>query len=94
MTIDATSPQPYGSPKDLFTAAAAKHLYDQECALHDAHGSGVATWISRAEQRLHTAILFYEAAAIRAPSRPGAPAGSPLHSPPSPGAGRYREDYG
>jgi hypothetical protein len=54
---------------NLFSAAAAKHLYDQECALHDAHTSGVAAWIIRAEQRLHTAILFYEAATLQPPLR-------------------------
>lgn len=68
--IDPELAEPYGSPANLFAAAAAKHLYDQECALHDAHSSGVSTWIVRAEQRLHTAILFYEAASIPPPSRP------------------------
>lgn len=67
--IDSVS-EPHGSPTNLFTAAAAKHLYDQECALHDAHASGVAIWILRAEQRLHTAILFYEAASLPVPPRP------------------------
>ncbi len=70
ITIDQARPEPNGSPTNLFAPAAAKHLFDQECALHDAHGSGVTTWIVQAEQRLHTAIMFYEAATLPGPVRP------------------------
>ena len=43
-------------------ATAALRVYEQECALDDARGSGVTAWIARAEQALHAAILEYEAA--------------------------------
>ncbi len=47
-------------------AAAALRVYEQECALDDARGSGVAVWISRAEQALHSAIVDYEAVSAAA----------------------------
>ena len=42
---------------------AAQGLYRAELALHDAHGTGVAEWINAAQDRLHQAVLRYEAAA-------------------------------
>ena len=42
-------------------AVVALRVYEQECALDDARGTGVAAWIVRAEQSLHAAILEYEA---------------------------------
>ena len=48
--------------------AAARHLYDAECALHAAHQSHVASWITAASDRLHKAVVEYlaaEAAASR-----------------------------
>lgn len=50
----------------LRKSRAALRMYEQECALDDAHGSGVAAWISRAEQSLHAAILDYETVAAAA----------------------------
>jgi hypothetical protein len=41
---------------------AARGLYRAELALHDAHGTGVAAWISAAADRLHAAVARYEAA--------------------------------
>lgn len=43
--------------------AAAHALYRAELALHDAHGTGVVEWINAAQDRLHEAVLRYEAAA-------------------------------
>jgi hypothetical protein len=42
--------------------AAAQHLYDAECALHTAHQSHVAAWITAASDRLHDAIVEHLAA--------------------------------
>ena len=42
--------------------AAARHLHEQEIALHDARQTDVELWIHRAEARLHDAVLEYEAA--------------------------------
>lgn len=42
---------------------AAQVLYRAELALHDAHGTGVAEWINAAQDRLHQAVVRYEAAA-------------------------------
>lgn len=41
---------------------AARHLYDAECALHDAHQSHVDAWIFAASERLHAAVAEYLAA--------------------------------
>jgi hypothetical protein len=49
-------------------AAAAKHLYQAECALHTAHQSHVDAWIAAASDRLHEALVEHlaaEAAALR-----------------------------
>jgi hypothetical protein len=43
-------------------SAAARHVYEQEIALHDARQTEVNEWISRAEGRLHDALTEYEAA--------------------------------
>ena len=44
---------------DPAVAACACHLYDAECALHDAHQSGVDTWIDAAGDKLHAAFAAY-----------------------------------
>lgn len=41
---------------------AAQMLYRAELALHDAHRTGVGEWIDAAQDRLHEAVLRYEAA--------------------------------
>jgi hypothetical protein len=38
---------------------AARELYEAELALHDAHTSGVDTWISAAADHLHRAVQNY-----------------------------------
>jgi hypothetical protein len=43
-------------------AAAAKHLYEAECALHTAHQSHVDKWIAAASDRLHEAMAEHLAA--------------------------------
>ena len=45
---------------DAQRAAAKRRLYDQEIALHAAHQTGSAQWISQAEAQLHSAINAYE----------------------------------
>jgi hypothetical protein len=50
-------------------AAAAKHLYEAECALHAARQSHVDAWIAAAGDRLHEALVEHlaaEADALRA----------------------------
>jgi hypothetical protein len=47
---------------DSRIAAAAKHLYAAECALHTAHQSHVDAWIAAASDRLHEAIVEHMAA--------------------------------
>jgi hypothetical protein len=42
--------------------AAAQHLYEAECALHDAHQSQVDEWITAASNRLHDALVEHLAA--------------------------------
>jgi len=39
--------------------AAARRMYDAECALHIAHQSGVDQWVKAAGDRLHDAIVAY-----------------------------------
>lgn len=46
----------------MSTSEAAKHLYDAECALHDAHQSHIDAWITAASERLHKAIVDHSAA--------------------------------
>jgi hypothetical protein len=41
---------------------AAQALYRAELALHDAQGTGIAEWVSAANDRLHQAVVRYEAA--------------------------------
>lgn len=43
-------------------AAAARRLYDAETALHAARQTGVDAWVGAAYDRLHTALLAYDAA--------------------------------
>ena len=43
-------------------AVTAQHLYDAECALHDAHQSHVDEWIAAASNRLHDAVVDHLAA--------------------------------
>jgi hypothetical protein len=38
-------------------AAAARHLFEAELALHDAHQSHVQAWITAAGDKLHQAVL-------------------------------------
>ena len=42
--------------------AAARRMYDAECALHIAHQTGVDQWVTAAGDRLHEAILAYRRA--------------------------------
>jgi DUF971 family protein len=41
---------------------AARMLYRAEIALSDAHDTGVDEWVDAANERLHQAVLRYEAA--------------------------------
>jgi hypothetical protein len=50
---------------------AARGLYRAELALHDAHGTRVAEWIDAAQDRLHQAVLRYEAAAAEVSAQEG-----------------------
>ena len=43
---------------------AAQALYRAELAVHDADGTGVAEWISAAQNRLQEAVLRYRAQLI------------------------------
>lgn len=53
-------PEPVTGPAiDPAVAACACHLYDAECALHNAHQSGVDTWIDAAGDKLHAAFAAY-----------------------------------
>jgi hypothetical protein len=47
-------------------AAAARHLFEAELALHDAHQSHVEAWIAAYGDKLHQAILDHLAATPRA----------------------------
>jgi WhiB family redox-sensing transcriptional regulator len=53
------APQP-GNPDRV--DAAARRLYDAECALHAAHHSHVEEWIAAANEKLHEAVAGYLAA--------------------------------
>lgn len=48
------------------TSAAAARLYDAESALHAARATGVDEWIAAAYDKLHLAVVEYEAAAAEA----------------------------
>jgi hypothetical protein len=43
-------------------AAAARHLYEAECALHTAHQTHVDAWIAAASDHLHEAVVEHLAA--------------------------------
>jgi hypothetical protein len=43
-------------------AAASRHLFEAELALHDAHQSHVEAWIAAAGDKLHQAVLDHLAA--------------------------------
>lgn len=47
---------------DPRVALTARHLYDAECALHDAHQSHVDEWIAAASEHLHIALVEHLAA--------------------------------
>ena len=47
---------------DPRVALTAQHLYDAECALHDAHQSHVDEWIAAASDRLQVALVEHLAA--------------------------------
>ena len=49
-----------GETDRLITSAAA-HLYDAECALSAARATGDDTWIAAAADKLHQAVVWYEA---------------------------------
>jgi hypothetical protein len=46
----------------LDVEAAARRMYDAECALHIAHQTGVDQWVKAAGDRLHDAIVAYRRA--------------------------------
>lgn len=52
-------------------ALTARHLYDAECALHDAHQSHIDEWIAAASDRLHVAIVDHLAAEAAAQPHAG-----------------------
>lgn len=39
--------------------AAARRLYDSECALHAARVTGVDEWITAAAEQLHSSLVAY-----------------------------------
>jgi hypothetical protein len=47
------------------SSKAARALYEAELALHDAHQTHVDAWIAAAADRLHAAVLRYEAVQVR-----------------------------
>ena len=59
-TATHTAAEPAAERVDI--NACACHLYDAECALHAAHQSGVDDWIAKAAERLHEAVVVYQAA--------------------------------
>jgi hypothetical protein len=56
-TSQHTQPHRVRSGTDDPVTAAARHLYDAERALHDAHQSHVDAWITAAADRLHDALV-------------------------------------
>jgi hypothetical protein len=54
---------------DLSVEAAARRVYDSECALHAARVAGVDEWIAAAADRLHTALVSYLEANAATPQR-------------------------
>ena len=46
---------------DEATSAAKRRVYDAETALHAARQSGVDAWVAAAYDRLHAALVAYEA---------------------------------
>ena len=51
--------------------SAARALYDAEVALHAARQTQVDEWIRAAADRLHDAVLHYEAASVSCASTLG-----------------------
>lgn len=49
-------------PHEDLIAATAQRLYEAECALHDAHRTGVDAWIAAAGDRLHDAVIEHRVA--------------------------------
>lgn len=64
-----TAPEATHEDQDLVRTAAA-HLYDAECALHNAHQAHVDAWITAANQKLHEAVSAYLDAAERCHAEP------------------------
>jgi len=46
---------------DQLLTSAAAHLYDAECALSAARETGYDAWIAAAADKLHQAVVWYEA---------------------------------
>ena len=46
---------------DQSITGAAAHLYDAECALSAARATGDDAWIAAAADKLHQAVVWYEA---------------------------------
>jgi hypothetical protein len=59
----ASPPWPLDTtPAEDRLSGAALHLYEADFALHIARQSGIAAWVAAAYDRLHEAVLAYDAA--------------------------------
>jgi hypothetical protein len=62
ITAPSVSPAASGSAARDRIAAAERHMYDAETALHAARQTHVDAWIAAAYDHLHAAILEHTAA--------------------------------
>jgi hypothetical protein len=62
MNIQAAGKTVLTAGVDDHRTAAARNLYDAECALHAAHQSRVNAWIAAASDKLHLAVEEFLAA--------------------------------
>lgn len=59
---------------------AAQHLYEAECALHDAKQSQIDGWIAAAADKLHQSLVEHLAAMASAAMTPGTPRPGPTRA--------------
>ena len=57
-----TNVAPGMSDTETRVSVAARHVYDAECALHNARQSRVDSWIAAAADKLHQALVEHLAA--------------------------------
>jgi hypothetical protein len=61
-TIDIAATTLDTTPAEDRVSDAALHLYEADFALHIARQSGIDAWVAAAYDRLHEAVLAYDAA--------------------------------